>query len=296
LPSVLSYGGTDYFSQLSTGVPEYYQSASGLRIIEHYGAHVADWLLSGSCPTQAFEHGIGRGDKTLALLQHLQATNASFQYVGIDCSRPALEAFGARVKPNTNGLVRLIHGNANTYIGPKLAEEPGTVILVMLGGELGNEENPAAKLDEYWHMLPPGGKLLVGYHNLDVPADRLLTSYNDPGGVTAMFILNALTVLKDTFGGDIDPSKFGYHVRLEPDGRIVMSARSLIAQRVAVGSTINQTLDLEVDELIRISTSWKWRRDDFRHMATQAGFRQDFCFSDKENLTYLVGLTKSQAA
>ena len=119
-------------------------------------------------------------------------------------------------------------------------------------------EERAAFLGAVADVLEPGDALLLGT-DLVKSADRLIAAYDDPTGVTAEFVLNALRVLNRELDADFDLDAFSYVPFWDPTmERMDLRVRSETPQRVTIPGA-GVVLDLAPGEEIRVEISTKFR-------------------------------------
>jgi len=131
------------------------------------------------------------------------------------------------------------------------------------------------------HVVGDTGSLLLG---ADLRKDKTIleAAYNDAGGVTAAFNLNALNVVNDRLGADFDVGNFEHRaVYDEEAGRVEMRLISRTRQSVQVG---DKRYDFEPDEYMITEYSHKYRMEDLDAMATEAGLSVDRVWTDPERL------------
>ena len=98
----------------------------------------------------------------------------------------------------------------------------------------------------------------------------LNAAYNDAAGVTAAFNLNLLARCNRKLGADFDLGAFAHRAFYNSAaGRIEMHLDSLCAQTVQVAGG---AFAFTAGEPLHPENSYKYRADEFRHLATQAGF------------------------
>ena len=246
--------GSALFEEI-TRLPEYYPFAAEHSILE---AH-ADEIARTSGATTLIELGSGTSGKTTMLLDAFTATGQLTRFAPVDVSEATLRDAAARIAERYPGLVvEAVVGDFTLH----LAHLPrgGRRMVAFLGGTIGNLylEERRAFLGALADVLEPGDSLLLGT-DLVKSADRLIAAYNDEGGVTADFVLNALRVLNRELGADFDLDGFSYipfwDAHME---RMDLRLRSEMPQRVSIPGA-DLMLDLASGEEIRVEISTKFR-------------------------------------
>ncbi|MBZ5583659.1 MAG: L-histidine N(alpha)-methyltransferase [Acidobacteriia bacterium] len=253
-----------------TFLPEYGLTRADARIIQKNARAIV-----GCLPPNVLvaELGSGSGTKTRALLEALRRRQVVVYYP-IDVSGAALAKCARELGPV--GAVLPIE---STYVRglTDVAERraPGQTLLVLfLGSTIGNFESEAA-VDFLYALrlcLRPGDALLLGT-DLVKPAEQLAAAYDDPAGVTAAFNLNLLARINRELDADFDLRQFEHVARWDKQAqRVEMHLRSRIYQIANVRSA-DLLVDFVPNETICTETCQKFRPEQPREMARQAGFR-----------------------
>src|SRR5918994_1387320 len=223
--------GSRLFDQI-TRLPEYYPTECERAILRDAAAAIA----AASQATTVIELGSGTSDKTRLLLDAFADADRLERFVPVDVSeetlRDAADMLAARY-PGTS--VEAVVGDFTLHLG-HLARYQHKLVAFL--GAL------ADSMDE-------GDELLLGT-DLVKDADRLITAYDDPGGVTEAFVKNSLRVLNRELGADFDVDTFSYvpfwDRRMQ---RMDLRLRAEMPQHVTVpGARIE--LDLASGEEIRV--------------------------------------------
>ena len=179
--------GSRLFDEI-TALPAYYPTEAERAILRDHAADIA----AASDATTLVELGSGTSDKTRLLLDALRATGRLERFVPVDVSEGTLREAATRLATAYPGLaVQALVGDFTLHLGH--LPEGGRRMVAFLGGTIGNfyVEERGAFLGALADQLAPGDWLLLGT-DLVKSADRLIAAYDDPGGVTARFVTNAL--------------------------------------------------------------------------------------------------------
>jgi len=262
-------------------LPEYGVLRADDRVLRRAGPEIAARLGPA---TLVAELGSGSGTKTRSLLAALSG-RGGLTYRPIDLSAAALQRCRREVARVPG--VRIAEVEADFLPGLAVAgrerHEGERLLVLFLGGTLGNFERPAAVgfLRELRAALLPGDALLLGTDLVKEP-DRLLLAYDDPAGVTAAFNLNLLARINRELGGDFHLPAFAHEARWD-DGarRIEMHLRAREPQRVRVPAA-GVVAAFERGETIWTETSCKYEEDELVALARAAGFRSEARWTDGE--------------
>ncbi len=248
--------GSRLFDQI-TRLPEYYPTECERAILRDAAADIA----TTSHATTVVELGSGTSDKTRLLLDAFSDTGRLERFVPVDVSeetlREAAAALAARY-PATS--VEAVVGDFTLHLGHLTRYSPK--LIAFLGGTIGNlyVEERGAFLGALADSMDTGDELLLGT-DLVKDADRLITAYDDPGGVTEAFVKNSLRVLNRELDADFDVDAFSYvpfwDRRMQ---RMDLRLRAEMPQHVTIpGADLD--LDLFSGEEIRVEISTKFTED-----------------------------------
>ena len=143
--------------------------------------------------------------------------------------------------------------------------------MLFLGSSIGNFDRAPGEdfLRKIRKELAPGDALLLGT-DLEKPLVQLISAYDDPLGVTAVFNRNLLVRINRELGGDFDLARFE-HVALynARERRIEMHLRSLRSQTVSIEGA---RYTFHRDETIWTESCHKYGRNEPRELAERTGF------------------------
>jgi len=246
--------GSELFDRI-TKLQEYYPFLAERSILE---AHAAD-IAAASGATSLIELGSGTSEKTRLLLDAFTAAGQLTRFAAVDVSEGTLRQAAETIAARYPGLeVQAVVGDFTLHLAHLPAG--GRRLVAFLGGTIGNLyfEERAAFLGAVADVLEPGDALLLGT-DLVKSADRLIAAYDDPTGVTAEFVLNALRVLNRELDADFDLDAFSYVPFWDPTmERMDLRVRSETPQRVTIPGA-GVVLDLAPGEEIRVEISTKFR-------------------------------------
>jgi L-histidine N-alpha-methyltransferase len=248
--------GSRLFDQI-TRLPQYYPTECERIILRDAAADI----VATSQATTVVELGSGTSDKTRLLLDAFADAGRLERFVPVDVSeetlREAAVMLAARY-PDTS--VEAVVGDFTLHLS-HLTDYQHKLV-AFLGGTIGNLylEERGAFLGALADSMDPGDELLLGT-DLVKNADRLITAYDDPGGVTEAFVKNSLRVLNRELDADFDLHAYSYvpfwDRRMQ---RMDLRLRAEMPQHVTIpGADLD--LDLASGEEIRIEISTKFTQE-----------------------------------
>jgi L-histidine N-alpha-methyltransferase len=269
--------GSELFDAI-TRLPEYYPTERERAILR---AHAADIVAASGADTLV-ELGSGTSDKTRTLLDAFAAAGTLRRFVPLDVSEATLRAAADEIAHAYPGLqVEAVVGDFTLHLGS--LPRGGTRMVAFLGGTIGNlyVEERAAFLGALADSLEPGDSVLLGT-DLVKSADRLIAAYDDPGGITAEFVLNSLRVLNRELGADFVLDRFRYVAFWDPAmERMDLRVRSEVPQTVRVPGA-GLVLDLAAGQEIRVEISTKFRPEGIARELADAGLEVAGSWTDPD--------------
>lgn len=267
--------GSDLFTEI-TQLADYYPTEAERALLT---AHTSEIVALSGADT-VVELGSGTSDKTRTLLDGFDSAGALRRFVPVDVSEATLRTAAHDLSARYPGLqVEAVVGDFTLHLGH--LPSGGRKIVAFLGGTIGNlyVEERAAFLGALADSLAIGDCLLLGT-DLVKSSDRLIAAYNDPGGVTADFVLNSLRVVNRELGADFDVDAFSYVPFWDPHmERMDLRVRAEMPQTVRIPGA-DVTLELASGEEIRIEISTKFRPDGLGDELAAAGFSVERFWSD----------------
>ncbi len=130
-------------------------------------------------------------------------------------------------------------------------------------------------------LLGPGGEMLIGA-DLKKDPEVLDAAYNDRAGMNAAFNMNLLERINRELDGNLDLDRFEHLAFFNPDlGRMELYVQSLADQSATVSG---RQFHFSAGERIHTENSYKYSIDEFRALATRAGFQPIHTWTDKHDL------------
>jgi L-histidine N-alpha-methyltransferase len=244
--------GSRLFDQI-TRLPEYYPTEAEREVLLARADEIA--RLSGA--TTLVELGSGTSDKTHALLRAFKAAGQLRRFVPVDVSEGTLRGAAEQVAAMYDVPVEAVVGDFTLHLSH--LPRGDRKLVAFLGGTIGNLyiEERNAFLGALADSLEPGDGLLLGT-DLVKDADRLISAYDDPEGVTDRFVRNGLRVLNRELGADFDLGGFTYVPFWDPHlQRMDLRLRAETPMHVRIpGAGIE--LQLHSGEEVRMEISTKF--------------------------------------
>jgi dimethylhistidine N-methyltransferase len=265
---------------------EYYPTRTELSILRRNIHEIASLLGPHA---NLVELGSGNCLKTRLLLGHL---DHPMGYSPVDVARPQLIECSTRLARAYPGLAvePVCADYTRPFALPALPAGTGRTTVFFPGSTIGNfePEDAAHFLRRIARLCGPTGGLLVGV-DLKKSPETLNAAYNDAQGVTADFNLNLLARINRELQGEFDLEQFQHRAFYNaPAGRIEMHLVSSRQQTVAVDG---HHFAFAEGESIVTEHSYKYTVDEFRRLATRAGFEVARHWSDARrwfSVQYLV--------
>jgi L-histidine Nalpha-methyltransferase len=266
--------------------PEYYPTRAEAALMTARARAMARRLGPRSA---VIEFGSGSGRKTRILIDALDPV----AYVPIDISREQLRETAAAFASEFPRLE--VHAVCADYSRPLALPRFAALgarrrVVYFPGSTIGNltVSEAGAFLINARALAGPGGAMLVGVDLKKDPA-LLNAAYNDAAGVTAEFNLNLLRRINHELGADFDLSAFRHHAFYHASrSRIEMHLVSLKTQTVRIGG---RAFRFRGGESIHTENSCKYSVDEFRRLASGAGFDPVACWTDRERMFAVHCLT-----
>ncbi|MBA7696309.1 Histidine N-alpha-methyltransferase [subsurface metagenome] len=235
------------------------------------------------------EYGSGDCTKTRILLDRLRDLVA---YVPIDISREQLLRVTEELVVDYPGLevLPVCADYTSEFELPVPKQLSTRKVVYFPGSTIGNFDPIPTKnlLEHIAKRYGPNGGLLIGV-DLKKDPQVLHHAYNDSQGVTAAFNLNLLERINRELNGDFNLEWFEHYAFYNTrEGRVEMHLISLREQTVHLG---NVTIPFAKGESIWTESSYKYNLDEFKQIATAAGFKVEHVWTDEQqwfSVQYLV--------
>jgi dimethylhistidine N-methyltransferase len=258
--------------------PEYYPTRTEIGILTAAASEIAGLAGRGGV---LVEYGSGSSRKTRLLLDAL----APAVYMPIDISREHMLGACQELAAAYPALhmMAVCADYTRPLRLPAVVRGGQRRLAFFPGSSIGNFAPLEALrfLKNVAQQLAPDDGLLIGVDLKKAPA-ILNAAYNDAAGVTAAFNLNLLARCNRELGADFDIAAFAHRAFYnEAAGRIEMHLESTREQAVRID---DRHFTFAAGETIHTENSYKYRPDEFRHLATQAGFVALRTWTDPESL------------
>jgi dimethylhistidine N-methyltransferase len=278
LPSKYFYDerGSNLFESICA-LDEYYIPTTETAIMEAHAEEMADVL---EADVLLIEYGNGNCTKTRILLDHLHEVAA---YVPIDISQEQLLRTAKELILDYPGLevLPVCADYTSGFEIPAANRTPVRKVAYFSGSTIGNCDPLPAKqlLERIAGVCGPGGALLIGV-DLKKSPTILHRAYNDREGITASFNLNLLERINRELNVDFRPDWFEHYAFYNPrEGRVEMHLVSLKDQTAHLD---NVAIPFAKGESIWTESSYKYTLDEFRGLATAAGFKVERIWTDEQ--------------
>jgi L-histidine N-alpha-methyltransferase len=279
--------GSHLFDLICT-TPEYYPTRTEIGILEHHGAEMAE-MIGTSCTL--IELGSGSAIKTPLLLKHLSDEAV---YVPIDICESHLLQSTRRLQKMFPALkMQPLCADYLDLPAHAIRRHSGMRQVVFFpGSTIGNctPDEAVQLLLTVAELVGSGGALLIGVDNKN-STETLNAAYNDAARYTAAFNLNLLTRMQRELGAQLDVDNFSHHAYYNAEhGRIEMHLVSHCRQSIALDKDI---FSFGEGETIHTENSYKYTAQEFRKLASAAGWHLKSTWCDADSLFNVHYLTLS---
>jgi dimethylhistidine N-methyltransferase len=270
-------------------LPEYYQTRTEIALLLRYGREIGAAIGDRA---QLVEFGAGALRKTRYLLDAVEEPSS---YIPVDISDSYLHGVTAELAAEYPRLsIRPVVADFTQRFEIPQSGKKKKRAGLFFGSTIGNfrKDEAVVLLRNMAHLLRGGG-LLVGADLVKEPA-RLHAAYNDAQGVTAAFNKNLLVRANRELGADFDPDRFFHHACYNPvEQCIEMYLVSACRQQVRIGG---KTIHFAQGEAIHTENSFKYTVEQFRALASTAGFVPRAVWLDEDALFSLHWLEAPSSA
>jgi dimethylhistidine N-methyltransferase len=259
--------------------PEYYPTRTETRILEQFGAQMAE-LIGTSCVL--IELGSGSATKTPLLLRQL---NHHAEYVPIDISKSHLLESTQRLQAMFPAMqMRPLCADYTQLLSlPLDIRSDQRRVVFFPGSTIGNytPDEAVQLLQHAAKLVGHNGALLIGVDCKKSP-ELLNAAYNDAQGYTAAFNGNLLLRMQRELGAQLDPNGFDHYAYYNAElGRIEMH---LISQREQLIQLGNETFHFDQGESLHTENSYKYSEQEFQQLARAAGWHPKMSWTDRDGL------------
>jgi L-histidine N-alpha-methyltransferase len=278
--------GSKLFERI-TELDEYYPTRAERSILDARATEI----VAAAEPTTLIELGSGAAAKTRCLLDAMEDAGTLETYVPVDISEEITRRVADELVAEYDGL--RVHGIVCDYEShlERVPREEGGLI-AFLGGTIGNFR-PAPRrsfLARIATLMYPGDRFLLGTDLVKDPA-VLELAYNDPGGVTAEFNKNVLSVLNRELDADFDPDAFEHVAFWDADNEwIDIRLRSLAEQFIDLRA-LDMRSHFARNEEMRTEISTKFTRERLEASYADAGLELVEWWTDPDGL-YALSLAR----
>jgi L-histidine N-alpha-methyltransferase len=278
--------GSELFERI-TALDEYYPTRAERSILDARATEI----VAAAEPTTLIELGSGAAAKTRCLLDAMEDAGTLETYVPVDISEEITRRVADELVAEYEGL--RVHGIVCDYEShlERVPREEGGLI-AFLGGTIGNFR-PAPRrsfLARIATLMYPGDRFLLGTDLVKDPA-VLELAYNDPGGVTAEFNKNVLSVLNRELDADFDPDAFEHVAFWDADNEwIDIRLRSLAEQFIDLRA-LDMRSHFARNEEMRTEISTKFTRERLEASYADAGLELVEWWTDPDGL-YALSLAR----
>ena len=264
--------GSSIFEQICAQ-PEYYLPNVERNICENYADEIIA-CLGEDC--HIIEPGAGSSIKIRFLLDRINPA----MYVPMDISAEHLRVSAQNLAEDYPHLP--IHAICVDHT--KSYQLPDDIpvhkrVFFYPGSSLGNFSPDEAInfLQDLHSKAGEDGSLLIGIDTKK--SDEVLNlAYNDANGATAAFNLNLLKRIQNELDSELNTDGFGHHAFYNKEqGRIEMHLRSHRQQKVRING---DTFHFESGESIHTENSYKYTPDEFKALASEAGWQSEKLWQD----------------
>ncbi|BBJ22675.1 L-histidine N(alpha)-methyltransferase [Candidatus Nitrotoga sp. AM1P] len=266
--------GSALFQQICE-TAEYYPTRTETAILDQYSVEMMD--LIGQ-PCALVEFGCGSAVKTPLLMRHLDSSAAC---VLIDICKPQLEQTEARLvaqHPDIK-ILSVCADYTQLQVLPLPISCDLRPVIFFPGSTIGNYTPEEAQnlLRKAAKLIGPNGSMLIGVDCKKDPA-ILNNAYNDKAGLTKAFNLNLLARMERELGAEIEPEGFTHYAFYNPvPGRVEMHLVSRFDQVIRISG---EEFWIGVGETIHTENSYKYRPDEFKGLARNAGWHSEMFWTD----------------
>jgi L-histidine Nalpha-methyltransferase len=272
--------GSELFEQI-TELDEYYPTRCERAILEGEADRICE---AANRPASLIELGSGSARKTQVLLNAMRDAGCLESYCPVDISEEITRDTAERIAGEYDGIS--VRGLVCDFeFDLERVPVGGPRVIALLGGTIGNfqPQQRAGFLRRIANLLGPEDRFLLGTDLVKDPA-TLELAYDDPGGVTAEFNKNVLSVLNNELGADFDLDAFEHVARWDPENLWVDIRLRSLANQVVNFSSLDMQVPFGGGEEMRTEISTKFARPGLQGIYADAGLELTDWWTDPDGL------------
>ena len=273
--------GSELFQKISQH-KDYYLTKTEFAILETHADSLVEKINENEI--DILELGAGDGHKSKLIIDSFLKHGTKVNFYPIDISEKAMGLLAENLAVSS---LLDIHGIVADYFNglhhlKKISNNKKLVLF--LGSNIGNfnQLQTTEFLKKLWMTLNTGDHVLIGY-DLKKDTSILNNAYNDSDGLTAAFNLNLLSRINAELGTNFDVEKFKHYGFYNPALGAMESYIISLEQQLVTISSLEQTIKFEQFEALHLECSYKFSEAGINDLATNAGFKIEQHFSDKQH-------------
>ena len=204
--------GSEIYNEI-TQLTEYYPYRKEEEILQNYAQEIL--TFKDDLKTEGItlvEFGAGYSLKTEIIINNLLSKYSYVTFVPVDVSQSACEYSEKKYVSISNLKVEPFVGTYDTYLQENIIYNT-RVIYLWLGSSIGNlpENEQIEFLSKFSENMTYRDVLLIGFDSVYKQKKVIYEAYNDSKGVTAKFIMNIISHLKNKYNLNINEQDFEYY-------------------------------------------------------------------------------------
>lgn len=262
--------GSELFNEI-TKLKEYYPFKKEEEILNQYVEKILEFPDDlHTDKITLVEFGAGYSEKTKIIINKLIQKYSNVEFIPIDVSESACFLTYETYK----GLLEVnpFIGTYDMYLERKTTH-PNRVIYLWLGSSIGNlrKDERTEFLKKLSALMTYRDLLLIGFDTIYKEKEIIKSAYDDEMGISAKFILNILSHLKNKFNLDIVEQDFDYFMEYNDiEERVEMYVRCIRDTIVTELENNYEKLQLKKDEKIFIEFSHKFSLEKIEDLAVNS--------------------------
>jgi len=261
---------------------EYYPYRCELEIFSRYSDEIACTVIDGSHEFEVVELGSGDCSKTIHLLSQLLQMRAEFIYNPIDISQQVISDLNFRLPKMLPELrFKGLQGDYFSQLENIYSRSSKRKVILFLGSNLGNM--PVYDAMDFCRRLRgimSAGDMLIAGIDMKKNPVKVLSAYNDKGGITKEFNLNLLTRINCELGGNFDIGAFEHFPTYDPQTGTCKSY--LVSKKRQVLKLQGSRITFLEGECIHMEISQKYSLAEIEQIAEISSFENLVSFFDRQ--------------